>query len=381
MKETVQQHPAVQCLTTACNEQWLYIVGDEGVVYSQRQSRFAGLDAAGVAAYQAFDAGLCIDDLQEWRGQSSTAADKRLQTIFDLSRGQFPASQADEAAATHYPLLENRQIANVEILGIRMLIEYPHGAWEILSRDCFRNCHPASGPAFFHINTQQEKDGWIISINGRTFYSCLRDEQIGLGLLHAVRSLLYSQAEYDVAFHGAMVADDQRGILLCAPRESGKSTLGAHLVARQFQLVTDEPALLQLDTALVSPLDMPISLKEGSWDVLHEDWPHLPDALVHVRSDATKIRMLHPPRERKAHSPRRLTHIIFPEYFPSSPTRAEELTPVRTIALLNEGGMLFAAHIDKNKFEQFLQFICATPACLLGYSSLEEARKFILSQC
>ncbi|MGA7316274.1 MAG: hypothetical protein WBX22_20150, partial [Silvibacterium sp.] len=70
---------------------------------------------------------------------------------------------------------------------------------------------------------------------------------------------------------------------------------------------------------------------------------------------------------------RRLTHIIFPEYGSSSVAHAEPLPPLRTLSLLNEGGMLLAQHLVRDTFEAFLRFVCETPAYIFRYDSLQEA--------
>jgi hypothetical protein len=164
-------------------------------------------------------------------------------------------------------------------------------------------------------------------------------------------------------------------MMLCAPRESGKSTLTGYLVARGFDLLADEPTLLHLDTGSVSPLHFPVSLKEGSWDVLGPEWPQLARAPVHVRSDRMKIRLLHPPNLPAL--PRRLTHIIFPEYSPSSAGYVERLSPLRSLNFLNEGGMLLASQLKRDTFEAFLRLIMNTPAYAMQYASLEMAEQIM----
>ena len=159
-----------------------------------------------------------------------------------------------------------------------------------------------------------------------------------------------------------MVADEGRGVLLSAPRESGKSTLAAYLMTQGFELLTDEPALLDLDRCAVSPLDLPLSLKEGSWDVLRHEWPQMAGTPIHVRSDGVKIRLLHPPRARLSALPRRLTHIAFPEYRASSEAYIERLSPLRTVKLLDEGGVILARRLARDTFEAFQRLVCVTPA-------------------
>jgi hypothetical protein len=363
------------CIATACDQQWLYQIGENGILYSQKQNRVAGLDAGGLLTYRAFDAGVCLQDLREVAGSSQSSA---LDTIFALSKGKFPEAQEAEERRDWPPLVSPPD-ANAGVHGIPMRVELPGGETGVLGKDCFRSCPLTTQPARFHLRLERVATTWTIIANDQEIFPAIKDEQAGLGLLHAVRSLLYAEAQYDVAFHAAMVADSQHGIMLCAPRESGKSTLAAHLAAHGFALVSDEPALLHLDTASVSRVEMPISLKEGTWKILSDAWPQLVDAPIHVRSDGRRIKLLHPSSDHSAAYPQRLTHIVFPRYSASSPPRLEALAPMQALALLNEGGMLLGKRFDKEKFEQFLRLICATPTFVAKYSSLQEADQMIQS--
>ena len=368
-----------ECIASSCPRQWLYLFGDEGVVYSEARNRFAGLDVTGVSAYLAFDAGAQIEDLRLIRdAHEPDAASGGLEAIHALAQGIFPDDEPEDESMEGWPdlsLSTHSGTANVEIHGIPISLAYPAGPLEELCLDCFQNCAPSDKPARWRLSAQPTGSGWAIYLNDRKFFTLQHELQLGLGLMHAVRSLLYAEGKYDVAFHAAMVAYGDCGVMLCAPRECGKSTLAAYLVARGGDLLADEPSLLHLDTWSVSPFHMPISLKEGSWPILRQHWPQLAYVPVHVRSDGVKIRMAHPSRSfSQSH---RLTHIVFPRYAPSSPAETESLSPLHTLRLLNEGGMLLAKQFARANFEALLQSVSQTPAYRFQYSSLEEAHRML----
>jgi hypothetical protein len=380
VKRNAEEDSQFDCIATACDQQWLYRFGDGGIVYSQAQKRFVGLDAAGMLAYQAFDAGATPHDLLEssGAGQTSSIATEALDIVFALSRGRFPESSEQEEARD-WPALAPSTTANVEVHGIPVFVECPPQALGVLCRDCFLSCPSTTQPARFHLRLQRAVNSWTIFANDREIFASMKDEQVGLGMLHAVRSLLYSEAHYDIAFHAAMVANDRHGIMLCAPREAGKSTLSAHLAAHGFTLISDEPALLSLDTCSISSVEMPISLKEGTWSILATEWPQLSNAPIHIRSDGRRIKLLHPTREPAINSPKRVTHIIFPGYSPVSAAGIEMLSPLRVLTRLNEGGMLLGERMNKKGFEQLLKLICSLPAFATRYPSLLEAEQMIRS--
>jgi len=367
-------------IACACPCQWLYLLDDGGVVYSEAKNRFAGLDAAGVSAYRAFDAGAQIEDLRHIRdehGPDATSGDD-LEVVYALAQGTF----LEEDSPEEWPQFEPSEFTDtetekIEIHGIPVSLAYPAGASEDLCRDYFRNCATSTRAARCHLSAQKTESGWAIYANGRKFFSLEQEQQLGLGLMHAARTMLYAESQYGIGFHAAMVAHGDCGIMLCAPREYGKSTLAAYLVAQGFDLLTDEPVLLDLDAWSVSPLGLPISLKEGSWHVLQQQWPQLSAAPVHLRSDGTRIRMAHPLQQNCSSQSRRLTQIVFPCYTASSKAEVESLSPLNTLRLLNEGGMLLAKRFTRADFEAFLQLVRQTPAYRIQYASLEEAQRIL----
>jgi len=368
MRETVDQTECLHRIATAHHGQWLYLFPDGGVLYSETQNRFVGFNAAGVSAYQAFDAGAFKEELRAL----STATAPTMELIHALSCGTFPHAGRE----VEWPRLQEPLTSNLLICDIPALVDFPLGPGEELCRDYFHNCTPASAPAKCHISADCAENSWTICINGCAVLSSLQEEQLGLGFLHAARSLLYAESNYDVAFHAAMVADNTCGLLLCGPREAGKSTLAAYLAAHGFDLLSDEPVLLDLDSGTVALLDLPVSLKEGSWDVLRHEWALLNDAPVHVRSDGTKIRLLHPAAKRETPM-RHVTCVIFPEYRPSCDARADRLQPLQVLNFLSDAGMVLAKDLLRNQFEAFLKMLCVTPAYSLYYASLHQAAMMI----
>lgn len=375
LTEFANTNQSFRRLASALSGQWLYLLGGEGVVYSESMNRFAGLGVSGTSAYRAFEAGATISDLRQDSDSRHlfSAAGDGLQAIHALSQGVFPPERSDP----EWPALDDTRSGNVEVNGVPILLEYPSGPLSDLCRDCFQKCAATEEPARSHFSVKNTEGGWTIYVNGSEFMASLRNEQLGLGYLHAVRSLLYAEAEYDIAFHAAMVVRNDRGLMLCAPRESGKSTLAAYLISRGFELVSDEPALLDLDTCSVSSLCLPMSMKEGSWIALRQHWPHLGSGPVHVRSDGIRICLFHPPAEAVSTRPAPLTNIIFPEYNPSVGSHMEPLSPLATLNHLNDGGMILAKHFDRDAFEALLRLVCLVPAFKIRYSSLEEADRMI----
>lgn len=69
-------------------------------------------------------------------------------------------------------------------------------------------------------------------------------------------------------FHAAVIEKNGFAVLMPAPPGSGKSTLCAALVHRGWRLLSDELALYDLSTGLVSGLARPINLKNESIEII-----------------------------------------------------------------------------------------------------------------
>ena len=171
--DTTRGYERIDC---ACPRQWLYLFGEEGVVYSESRNRFAGLDAAGIAAYRAFDAGAQVEDLRDISDRhGSETASGGLEAIHALAQGIFPDESAEEHAKAwpdSGPSISSLEDSkNIEIHGIPISLAYPTGPWEELCRDIFRNCARSDEPPLWRLSAQPTENGWAIHINGRKFFS------------------------------------------------------------------------------------------------------------------------------------------------------------------------------------------------------------------
>ena len=136
-----------------------------------------------------------------------------------------------------------------------------------------------------------------------------------------------SQAHSWLVIHAAVVEKENRAVILPAPPGSGKSTLCAALVARGWRLLSDELTLVRLDDGRIDPLPRPVSLKNGSIDVIRawapdaELSPPVADTLkgtvAHMRVPAASVA--------RAHEPALPAWIVFPKWCAGA---AAELAPV-----------------------------------------------------
>ncbi len=86
--------------------------------------------------------------------------------------------------------------------------------------------------------------------------------------------------------HAAALEMNGRAVLLPAPPGSGKSTLCAGLLHRGWRLLSDELALLDMQTALLTGMARPVNLKNASIDLLRTFEPR--DVLTPAAPNTSK---------------------------------------------------------------------------------------------
>jgi hypothetical protein len=73
--------------------------------------------------------------------------------------------------------------------------------------------------------------------------------------------------------HAAVLARDERGVLLIARSGGGKTTLSLALVDRGWAHLSDDVAAIHASTGIVSPLPAPASIKDVTrWDEMSSFW-------------------------------------------------------------------------------------------------------------
>jgi HprK-related kinase A len=127
---------------------------------------------------------------------------------------------------------------------------------------------------------------------------------------------VYTLCHQFLIMHSAVLEKGGRAVIMPAPSGSGKSTLCAGLAFRGWRLLSDELALLDPATGLLSPNPRPISLKNRSIDVIRSYAPQA--AFGTVVHDTLKGSVCHvrPPLDSvlgaSAHA--RPAWVIFPTY-------------------------------------------------------------------
>jgi len=146
--------------------------------------------------------------------------------------------------------------------------------------------------------------------------------------------------------HSAAIAKDGRAVLLPAPPGSGKSTLCAALVHRGWRLLSDELALIDLETLQVIPLARPVNLKNQSIDIIGKFAKD--SVFAPLARDTLKgtIGLMKAPAYSVAHmdEPAQVDWIIFPKYKAGAAMHLADRSKAKTALEVGQNAFNYSIH-------------------------------------
>jgi HprK-related kinase A len=181
-----------------------------------------------------------------------------------------------------------------------------------------------------------------------------------------------TKSHHLVVAHAAVVERNGRTLILPAHSGSGKSTLCAALTYSGWRLFSDEFALIDPRSGMLSPAPRPISLKGAAIELIagrHPDVVYGPEELdvegdrfVHARPPADSVR--------RAQEQASAGWIVFPKYAAGSPTMLEPMPKAH--ALMELTGQSFNYNYLANGYLCLAELVRRTDCYTLEYSSLDD---------
>ncbi len=177
-----------------------------------------------------------------------------------------------------------------------------------------------------------------------------------------------------ISFHAAVLERGGRAVILPAPPGSGKSTLCAALMCHGWRLMSDEMALLDPHTGLLTASPRPISLKNASIDILRQ---RVPDVVMGpVAHDTLKGTVAH--MQASADSTRRAREtavpawVVFPQYTAGAALSLQPRGKAEGVMALQ--GNAFNRHVHGHAgFHALADLVDRCQIFDLSYSDLDEA--------
>ena len=176
-----------------------------------------------------------------------------------------------------------------------------------------------------------------------------------------------------VVVHAAVVERDGTAIVMPAEPGAGKSTLCAALTFAGWRLLSDEFALVDPATGMLSPLPRPIALKNASIDVIGRRYPHVvfgPEGydVDHARFVHAKATRESVERAEELATPR---YIIFPRYAAEQPTTIERLPKAEALMKVADQSFNYN-YLGVDGYRCLVDLVTRTDCYRLEYSDLDD---------
>lgn len=177
-----------------------------------------------------------------------------------------------------------------------------------------------------------------------------------------------------LVLHAAVVEKNGCAVILPAPPGSGKSTLCAGLVSRGWRLLSDELAMVELETGQLVPVPRPISLKNTSIDVMREFAPDMTMGEVVLNTTKGSVAHLSPPPASLDQADILATPrwVILPKYDAESDSCLEPLAKAHCFMLLIKNAFNYNV-LGERGFEVMGDLIDRSDCYSFTYSDLNDA--------
>ncbi|ABI55459.1 Hpr(Ser) kinase/phosphatase [Alkalilimnicola ehrlichii MLHE-1] len=174
--------------------------------------------------------------------------------------------------------------------------------------------------------------------------------------------------------HAAVVARDDRALILPGAPGAGKSTLAAALALSGWRLLSDEFALLSLEDGMLSPLPRPVSLKNQAIPLIRERFPQA--VLGRSTHDTTKGTVAHlkPPEESIARSqvPAQPAWLVFPRFAPEGKDALRPMPKAHSLLTLADAAFNYSV-LGGQGFEAAADLIDRCACFELDYADLDRS--------
>jgi len=214
----------------------------------------------------------------------------------------------------------------------------------------------------------------LFRFDGRSVFKPLPVNQAFPMLEWGLNWCVTTQVNHFLLFHAAVVARGDRALVMPGQPGSGKSTLCAALVTHGWRLLSDELAMVDLETGALHGLARPVSLKNESLPVLRA---LAPDAFLSPPCHDTlkgTVAHLRPPADsvRRMAEPARPAWIVFPRFEADAATGLVPRDRDSTFFELVRNAFNYSA-LGTVAFERTVDLVAQSDCHDLTFSDLDDA--------
>lgn len=183
-----------------------------------------------------------------------------------------------------------------------------------------------------------------------------------------------SHCHHWITLHAAVLERDGLAVIMPAPPGSGKSTLCAALMLAGWRLLSDEMALLDPVTGMLTASPRPISLKNASITLMRERAPSA--VFGPVAHDTLKGTVCHmqvsPDSTARAEVLAKPAWVVFPRYVAGAPLTVTPQPKAQALLSLHRNSFNHQVH-GRQGFEALADVVTRCGVFELNYSQIDEA--------
>lgn len=232
-----------------------------------------------------------------------------------------------------------------------------------------RVAEPGPSPVTFavlHRGTPPPSNPWGVWRDGEPCEMTVADFYVLPYLLWEITRLVFERTGDRVHLHGAALVQGGRAVLLAGASGAGKSTLALWLTHRGWGFLTDETALIDPASLLVSPFWRPIGVRRpGPLDLVLGPRPEgsISEQQLVPASSIGELAGTTP-----------LGAMAFPVLVPGDPAAVERLTPAEALVELTRHFPGLAKG-GRAGFRRLGRLADEVPAYVLRFSDLDDAER------
>jgi hypothetical protein len=188
---------------------------------------------------------------------------------------------------------------------------------------------------------------------------------------------LHPEIDWLAMVHGGAIARGSAGFAVPGKCGSGKTTLIAYLTAqRSYTYIADDLIALAAPDGRIVPWPMPLNPKEGSWDLLSEFYPDLPNSPTR-RMNLGDARRILPRRDAWDTYPVTLHGFIFPRYVAGAEAKLTQLTPFEVLERLLKDRIWLGYPLTEQRVRNFIAWLDDKPAYALVHGDVAVAAELL----
>jgi hypothetical protein len=201
----------------------------------------------------------------------------------------------------------------------------------------FRTEGRGDGPTYSVVGQDREAP-YLVSLDGQAVSEAWTVAWVVESVLQHVYEEAIGRTSDYLVVHAAAASWEGRGLVLSAPMDSGKTTLVTGLMRAGFDYLTDEAALLELETGILHPFPKALTLEPPTIALM----PELREKIPKEFSGPGRLRYFFLPDDIRPGSVGEacpVRYVILPRFERGAPTDLRPMTRGEAVVALAENTM------------------------------------------